>query len=92
MRIERIWVFNGVGGRFPGGVFTDVGRAEAWIAEHGLTGTLTAYPVDVGVYDWAVAEGLFRSRKPHQASPEFIGRFTTASMEHRHYEGGMCRT
>jgi hypothetical protein len=88
IRAERLWVFNGARGTFPGGIFTDLDRAEHWIEEHRLTGTLTAYPVDVGVFEWAIAEGLFRPRKPHETSPEFIGRFTSASMEHHHYEDG----
>ena len=39
-------------------------------------------------YERAIAEKLFRPRKPHKASPEFIGRFTSDSMEHDHDEDG----
>jgi hypothetical protein len=85
---EFVWVFNGATGSFPSGIFTDLGRAERWIREHGLTGMLTAYPMDTGVYEWAIAKGFFRPGKPHEASPEFIGRFTSASIEHHHYEEG----
>jgi hypothetical protein len=92
VRVERVWVFNGARGYFPGGIFTDVDRAEQWIEQHRLTGTLTLYPVDTGIYDWAIAEGLFRPDKPHQATPGFIGRFTSASMEHHHYEDGRRQT
>ena len=45
IRAERLWVFNGARGTFPGGIFTDLDRAEHWIEEHRLTGTLTAYPL-----------------------------------------------
>ncbi len=31
---RHIWVFNGIGGRFPGGVFTSRELAEAWIRRH----------------------------------------------------------
>ncbi|HEU0053036.1 MAG TPA: hypothetical protein VFQ39_07655, partial [Longimicrobium sp.] len=48
-----VWVFNGEAGSFPSGVFTSREAAEAWIAKYALTGVLTAYPLDVGVYDWA---------------------------------------
>lgn len=86
--VDFVWVFNGAKASFPSGVFTDLDRAERWIEDHGLTGTLTAYPLDTGVYEWTIAEGFFRPRNPNEASPEFIGRFTSASMEHHHYEDG----
>jgi hypothetical protein len=85
---DRVWVFNDAKDNFPGGIFTDLDRAERWIGEHSLSGTLTAYPVNTGAYDWAIAEGIFRPSRPHQTSPEFIGRFTSASMNHHHYEDG----
>jgi hypothetical protein len=85
---DFVWVFNGAKSSFPSGIFTDLDRAERRIGEHPLTGTLTAYPLDTGVYEWGIAKGFFRPRKPHEASPEFIGRFTSASMEHHHYEDG----
>jgi hypothetical protein len=43
-----VWIFNGDGGRFPGGVFTSRSAAEEWISRHKVTGALTAYPVDEG--------------------------------------------
>ena len=86
--MEDVWVFNG-GGQFPAGVFSARDRAEAWIAARRLTGTLTRYPVDVGVYAWAVGRGAFPPRRPDQSDPEFIGRFSSASQEHYHYEAGV---
>lgn len=87
MNVKKwIWVFNGANGSFPGGVFETRNAAEAWISKHGLEGTLTLYPVDVGVYDWAVAEGHFTPKKDHERSKHFIGSFTSACMEHYHYE------
>ena len=61
-----IWVFNGsranaqVG--LPGGIFTDKSLADAWIARHKLTGVLTAYPLNEGCFDWAVANHLVNMR------------------------------
>jgi hypothetical protein len=46
--VDFVWVFNGARASFPSGLFTELGRAERWIGEHGLTGTLTAYPLDTG--------------------------------------------
>ena len=87
-QVEFVWVFTGASASFPSGVFLDLGPAERWIVEHRLTGTLTAYPVDTGVYEWAIAEGFFRPRMPHRTTPDFIGRFTSASREHYHYQDG----
>ena len=89
---DNVWVFNHARASFPGGIFTSLDLAESWINEHRLTGTLTLYPINIGVYDWAIAKGLFRADKPHQATPDFIGRFTSGSMEHHHYEDGQRQT
>jgi hypothetical protein len=62
--------------------------AEDWIAQNRLSGVLTLYPVDVGVYEWAIERGLFTPKKEHESEPKFIGSFTTASQEHYHYEDG----
>lgn len=85
--IEYVWVFNAEGGRFPGAVFAARDLAEAWVRKHRLTGVLTRYPLDTGVYEWAVKAGHF-SPKSHQLSGTFIGRFTSANMEHMHFERG----
>jgi purine nucleoside permease len=83
----RVWVFNG-GGGFPSGVFTTRELAEQWIERNHLTGTLTAYPLDMGVYDWTVASGYFRPKRDDQKTPHFIARFSSAAQEHYHYENG----
>lgn len=85
---EGVWVFNGDGGRFAGGVFTSLEGAEAWIAQNRLSGVLTLYPLDTGVHEWAVQRQIFRPTQEKHCSPEFIGSFTTASMAHHHYERG----
>ncbi|HSI62199.1 MAG TPA: hypothetical protein VLE43_03750 [Candidatus Saccharimonadia bacterium] len=90
----RLWVFHASGAKFAGGVFPDIASAEAWITRHHLTGTLTAYPVGEGCFDWAVRSGMtglseekLRSKSGDAA---FVGGFTSASQEHVHYEDG-CR-
>jgi hypothetical protein len=83
-----VWVFNGTGGRFPSGVFSSVQTAELWIARHALTGVLTAYPIDIGVYDWATSSGVFTPKRPEHSSSAFVGTFTSARQEHMHFEGG----
>lgn len=84
-----VWVFNSGWQGFPGGVFRDKNLAETWIAKHKLTGTLTRYPLDEGAYDWAIEQGLFRPKKEKERTAEFIGKFSTASQDHFHYEDGV---
>lgn len=89
---SSVWVFSGEAGRFPGGIFSSIELAEAWIATNKLSGTLTAYPVDKGVLDWALQHNLVNMRPEKLAQkrhdPSFIGSFTTASQEHFHYTDG----
>lgn len=86
--METVWIFTGPRAQFPAGIFSAREKAEEWIHQHKLSGTLTAYPFDVGVYDWAVTGGLFVARRDDQRTPEFIQRFSSASQEHYHYENG----
>lgn len=82
----EIWVFNGEGNRFPGGLFSTREGAEAWIAQHRLSGVLTLYPVDIGVYDWALQNEWFNPSKV--LSSRAIAGFTSAYQKHAHYEDG----
>ncbi len=86
---DAVWVFHGTTAQFCSGVFSTKAKAEDFIAQHQLSGILTRYPLDTGVYDWAIAEGIFKPSRDYQSSPRFIGRFTSASQEHFHYEKGI---
>ncbi|MFC4060960.1 hypothetical protein ACFOWE_21880 [Planomonospora corallina] len=83
-----VWVFLGEGAQWPSGVFRTRERAESWIRTGELTGMLTEYPLDTGVYDWVIEHGHFQPRAAHQQTPSFVGRFTTAQQEHFHYTDG----
>jgi len=85
---KTIWIFNGEGALFPSGVFNTLDTANHWIVENSLSGVLTEYPVDTGVYDWAVSIGYFSPNKPQQQSSKFIGKFTSSHQNHFHYENG----
>lgn len=85
---DGVWLFQGDAARFSGGAFRSRAKAEQWIADHKLTGVLTLYPLDVGVYDWAIASGLFTPKKPSHHEPTFIAGFTTASQPHHHFQDG----
>lgn len=84
----KLWVFSGASRHFPGGIFSRRSLAEEWIASHKLTGTLTLYPLDVGAYEWAIGQDWFRPSKPHESEPLFIGGFSAAQQDHRHYQDG----
>ena len=88
MQNVEVWVFNGTNGRFPAGVFSVRQKAEDWIKKYKLSGVLTQYPVDQGIYDWAISKEYFSVKKESESKGEFIGRFTSASQEHYHYENG----
>ncbi len=85
---EEVWIFNGEGSRFPGGVFFEKDHAEAWIRVNKLTGVLTLYPLNEGTYDWAVRKNIFVPKNEKEKSPDFIGGFTSAGQEHYHYLNG----
>lgn len=86
--LPSVWIFNGINGRFASGVFDDLEKAETWIAQNKLTGVLTNYPLNKGVYDWAVEHTYFSPNSEEQKTSEFIGKFSSASQEHFHYEDG----
>ena len=83
-----VWIFNGLNGRFPSGVFTSKGLADSWIKENRLSGVLTLYPINTGVYEWAINQNYFVAKKESESSPDFIQCFTSGSQEHYHYENG----
>lgn len=83
-----VWVFCGEGAQLPSGVFARREDAERWIVQHGLSGLLTAYPVGIAVYDWAVERGHFVPKNDEQATAKFVGRFSSGHLPHEHYENG----
>jgi hypothetical protein len=66
--------------------------AETWIASKQLNGTLTEYPLDIPVYDYAIEMNWFTPKRDDQKLPQFIQRFTSASQNHYHYENGETDT
>ena len=86
--MESVWIFNGVQSPFPSGVFTSKELAEKWISKYGLTGTLTVYPVDIAMYDYAIKKDRFQPSKPEHETALFIGKFSGGGIDHFHYEDG----
>ena len=86
--LEQVLVFNGVRPSFPFAVFSSRENAETWIRNRSLTGTLTLYPIDLGMYEYAIGKGLFRPQKDAHTESLFIGRFSGGGIDHFHYEDG----
>lgn len=91
MIAPTVWIFQGDNAAFSAGVFSDYSRAEAWIKQHKLTGMLTEYPLDQGVYDWCIASNCFVPKKPLHRESGFIAGFTSATMTHFRFEDGVVR-
>ncbi|MEY8200972.1 MAG: hypothetical protein RPS47_17165 [Colwellia sp.] len=86
MTCNKVYIFHADNARFSGGVFTTLESADKWICENNLFGVLTVYPLDTGVYEWAIKNGKFTPTKDEHKEPSFIGGFTSAYQEHYHYE------
>jgi hypothetical protein len=84
----RLWVFRGGDVGKISGVFTTKLLAEEWIHQHRLSGTLRAYPVNMGVYDWAISREFLVPKNDFERSPEFIADCVRASQEYYVYEDG----
>lgn len=89
MTLKEVWVFRGDNAVFPSAIFSTQSAGEEWIVSNRLSGTLTKYPLDEPVYDWAIRLGYFTPKQDKQKTPEFIGKFSTASQEHFHYKDGV---
>ena len=86
--LDRVWVFNGARSAFPSGVFSSRALAETWIRQHALTGCLTTYPLDCGMYEYALQNHTFVPTKEAHSTALFVGQFSGGGMEHFHYEDG----
>lgn len=83
MEIEKyIWIFVGDGSKIPTGVFSSREKAIEWIQQNELAGYLGEFPVDVGVYDWAMTLDYYKKR-PHLKFDR--QDFTTALLDHEHF-------
>ncbi len=92
MEVKMFWVFNSPNSKFSGGIFEQLKGAEEWIERNNLTGVLTKYPLNKGTLEWAIENNFVSMKaeklKEKQKNPNFICGFTSASMEHHHYENG----
>jgi hypothetical protein len=82
---NSVWVYNYPSARFPCAVFDTAENAHSWIMKNKISGTLTCYPINMSVYDWAIENQIFTPQKKSHSERKFIGSFTSASQEHYHY-------
>jgi hypothetical protein len=87
-KVEYLFVFVGEGSRFPAAVFSDYEQANQWIVQYELSGSLNKYPLNISLYDWAIKKEFFQPSKDYQMESNFIQKFTTASIDHWHFENG----
>jgi hypothetical protein len=85
--VADVWVFQATGARLPCGLFRTREGAEEWILLHRLSGLLSGYPLDIGLYEWALATGRFTPKSDESNSPRFVGTFNRA-VDHYHFEDG----
>ena len=86
--MEHVWIFHAAAASFSGGVFSTRAKAEKWILQHRLSGILAQYPLDIGVYDWAIKHNHFEIKHEHHKSPKFIGRFRSIAQERLRFTDG----
>ena len=91
---EQVWVFNGMQeGASHVGSSRSLDQAERLDQEEPASPAPSLYtPWTLGSTIGLLPEGYFQVKKPHQATADFIGRFTSASMEHHHYQDGQRQT
>jgi hypothetical protein len=84
--MDFVWAFSS--GVCASAIFSGKEKAEAWIKKYALSGILEKMPLDKSVYDWTIEQGYFKPKRDDQKSASFIGAFTSAYLEHYHYENG----
>lgn len=86
---QYVWLFNGETSHFPSAVFLSFTRALNWIERYSLTGTLTRYPLDKSVFDWAVENDFYQPNSTcRKCGPKTVANFSSAYLEHFHFKDG----
>jgi hypothetical protein len=83
---KGVWVYNAEKSMFPCAVFDSKRKAIEWITKNKVSGCLTLYPINKSIYEWAIEEQYFVPKKPEHFEKKYIGSFTSAHLEHFHFE------
>ena len=85
-----VWIFMGDRGQYPMAVWSSLDAAHKFIHDEQLSGSLTAYFVDIPVYEWAKKTGKFKPGKDQQRSVKFRQTFSNKYQEHYNFTNGYC--
>jgi hypothetical protein len=66
--------------------FVSKKQAFTWIMKTKVSGCLTRYPLNISIYDWAISNHYFSPKFPSHNSAKFIQKFSSAYLEHYHFE------
>jgi hypothetical protein len=83
-----VWVFMGEGAEFPSGIFARKTKAEVWIKDGNLTGTLMVFPLNEGTYQCARKLGILAEDEMGRTDPEYVQRYYSSRQENYHYVKG----
>lgn len=86
--MKEIWIFNGDKNTFPSAVFETKEDAIAWIKANKLSGSLSLFPLNISIYDWAIKNNYFAPKNEFQKSATNIANFSTSHLIHCHYLEG----
>ncbi len=89
MEINSVFVFNGENSHFPSAIFSNKDKAIEWIKHNNANGVLTKYPIYESIYDWALSNNYFKPKNDLQKSSKFKSNFSSAYLEHYHFENGV---
>ena len=91
---QTVWLFTSASNdvvpdaHIPQAAFRTLAAADRWVRTLKPSGMLTEYPMNIGVFEWATARGVFKPRRDDQRATPFIETFSDASQAHAHYELG----
>ena len=86
--LTTVFVFQGNNATFSSAVFRSIENAKQWIEKYKLNGTLTEYPLDYPIYNWAIDNGFFKVKNEFDQSPRLIAGFSSAYQKHWHFTDG----
>jgi hypothetical protein len=86
----QVWVFMGERGTVPMGVWAALDTAHKYIHDEQLSGSLTAYELDVPIYEAAIDSGKFKPNRDQHRSLKFRQTFNNQYQEHYTFREGHC--
>ncbi len=85
---QTVWLFTSASNdvvpdaHIPQAAFRTLAAGDRWVRTLKPSGMLTEYPMNIGVFEWATARGVFKPRRDDQRATPFIETFSDASQAH----------